>query len=91
MPGSRSNSSGPTQNPGATEAPKDGPMGPEELKAMIVTTNDLFRHAYGNYAVGAYNINNLEQTVGSKWSVDHHTRWSVPLAYHRLWSQSDGH
>jgi fructose-bisphosphate aldolase class II len=31
---------------------------------MIVTTNDLFRHAYGKYAVGAYNINNLEQTVG---------------------------
>ena len=31
---------------------------------MIVTTNELFRHAYGHYAVGAYNINNLEQTVG---------------------------
>jgi fructose-bisphosphate aldolase class II len=31
---------------------------------MIVTTNDLFKHAYGRYAVGAYNINNLEQTVG---------------------------
>ncbi|MBN2476665.1 MAG: class II fructose-bisphosphate aldolase [Pirellulales bacterium] len=31
---------------------------------MIVTTNELFRHAYGKYAVGAYNINNLEQTVG---------------------------
>jgi fructose-bisphosphate aldolase class II len=31
---------------------------------MIVTTNDLFNHAYGNYAIGAYNINNLEQTVG---------------------------
>jgi fructose-bisphosphate aldolase class II len=31
---------------------------------MIVTTNELFKHAYGNYAVGAYNINNLEQTVG---------------------------
>ena len=31
---------------------------------MIVTTNQLFRHAYGRYAVGAYNINNLEQTVG---------------------------
>jgi fructose-bisphosphate aldolase class II len=31
---------------------------------MIVTTNDLFRQAYGKYAVGAYNINNLEQTVG---------------------------
>lgn len=31
---------------------------------MIVTTKDLFRHAYGKYAVGAYNINNLEQTIG---------------------------
>ncbi len=31
---------------------------------MIVTTTDLFKHAYGKYAVGAYNINNLEQTVG---------------------------
>lgn len=31
---------------------------------MIVTTKDLFQHAYGNYAVGAYNINNLEQTIG---------------------------
>jgi fructose-bisphosphate aldolase class II len=31
---------------------------------MIVTTNELFGHAYGQYAVGAYNINNLEQTVG---------------------------
>ena len=31
---------------------------------MIVTTKDLFKHAYGKYAVGAYNINNLEQTMG---------------------------
>ncbi len=31
---------------------------------MIVTTKELFRHAYGQYALGAYNINNLEQTVG---------------------------
>jgi fructose-bisphosphate aldolase, class II len=31
---------------------------------MIVTTKDLFNQAYGNYAVGAYNINNLEQIVG---------------------------
>jgi len=31
---------------------------------MIVTTKELFAHAYGRYAVGAYNINNLEQTVG---------------------------
>src|SRR3989337_2087299 len=31
---------------------------------MIVTTNQLFKQTYGRYAVGAYNINNLEQTVG---------------------------
>ena len=31
---------------------------------MIVTTAQLFKLAYGKYAVGAYNINNLEQTVG---------------------------
>jgi fructose-bisphosphate aldolase class II len=31
---------------------------------MIVTTKDLFEQAYGKYAFGAYNINNLEQTVG---------------------------
>ena len=31
---------------------------------MIVTTSALFKHAYGKYAVGAYNINNLEQTMG---------------------------
>ena len=31
---------------------------------MIVTTSELFQQAYGKYAVGAYNINNLEQTVG---------------------------
>src|ERR1700751_5680750 len=31
---------------------------------MIVTTADLYKIAYGNYAIGAYNINNLEQTLG---------------------------
>jgi fructose-bisphosphate aldolase class II len=31
---------------------------------MIVTTRELFGKAHGKYAVGAYNINNLEQTVG---------------------------
>ncbi|BCM91684.1 fructose-bisphosphate aldolase [Abditibacteriota bacterium] len=31
---------------------------------MIVPTKDLFKLAYGKYAVGAYNINNLEQTMG---------------------------
>ena len=31
---------------------------------MIVTTKKLFEAAYGEYAIGAYNINNLEQTMG---------------------------
>jgi len=31
---------------------------------MIVTTKQLFKAAYGKYAIGAYNINNLEQTMG---------------------------
>lgn len=31
---------------------------------MIVTTADLFRVAYGKFAVGAYNINNMEQAIG---------------------------
>ena len=31
---------------------------------MIVTTKELFKAAYGKYAIGAYNINNLEQLVG---------------------------
>ncbi|MBQ6518811.1 MAG: class II fructose-bisphosphate aldolase, partial [Anaerolineaceae bacterium] len=31
---------------------------------MIVTTKDLFKAAYGKYAIGAYNINNAEQIIG---------------------------
>src|SRR5512133_3224305 len=31
---------------------------------MIVTTKELFEQAYGKYALGAYNINNAEQTMG---------------------------
>lgn len=31
---------------------------------MIVSTKELFAHAYGKYAVGAYNINNAEQIMG---------------------------
>lgn len=31
---------------------------------MIVTTKKLFAHAYGKYALGAYNINNSEQIMG---------------------------
>src|SRR5690606_1128479 len=42
---------------------KHRPRRPPE-SPMIVTTKELFEHAYGKYAVGAYNINNLEQTIG---------------------------
>lgn len=31
---------------------------------MIITTRELFKAAHGRFAVGAYNINNLEQTMG---------------------------
>jgi fructose-bisphosphate aldolase class II len=31
---------------------------------MIVSTKDLFKHAYGEYALGGYNINNAEQLMG---------------------------
>ncbi len=31
---------------------------------MIVTTKDLFKVAYGRFAIGAYNINNMEQALG---------------------------
>ncbi len=31
---------------------------------MIVTTAALFRIAYGRFAIGAYNINNMEQALG---------------------------
>ena len=28
---------------------------------MIVTTKKLFEHAYGKYAIGAYNVNSLDR------------------------------
>ncbi len=31
---------------------------------MIVTTSDLYEVAYGRFAIGAYNINNMEQALG---------------------------
>jgi len=31
---------------------------------VIVPTKKLFEVAYGKFAVGAYNINNAEQTIG---------------------------
>jgi fructose-bisphosphate aldolase class II len=34
------------------------------FRSMIVTTAQLYRVAYGKFAIGAYNINNAEQTMG---------------------------
>jgi fructose-bisphosphate aldolase class II len=31
---------------------------------MIVTTADLYQIAYGKYAIGAYNVSNVEQILG---------------------------
>ena len=36
----------------------------EQGTMSIVTTKELFKAAYGKYAIGAYNINNLEQCMG---------------------------
>jgi fructose-bisphosphate aldolase, class II len=48
---------------------------------MIVTTKQLFAHAYGKYAIGAYNINNLEQTMGLfKGNVDSKAPFIVQLS-----------
>jgi Fructose-bisphosphate aldolase class-II len=48
---------------------------------MIVTTAQLFKIAYGKYAIGAYNINNLEQTVGLfKGNVDSKAPFIIQLS-----------
>src|SRR5580704_3113939 len=48
---------------------------------MIVTTAQLFKIAYGRYAIGAYNINNLEQTVGLfKGNVDSRAPFIIQLS-----------
>ena len=48
---------------------------------MIVTTKQLFKHAYGKYAIGAYNINNLEQTMGLfKGNVDSKAPFIIQLS-----------
>ena len=43
---------------------------------MIVTTAELYRVAYGRFAVGAYNINNMEQALGLFRG---HTRAEAPF------------
>jgi fructose-bisphosphate aldolase class II len=35
-----------------------------KTRRMIVTTAQLYKVAYGKFAIGAYNINNAEQTMG---------------------------
>ncbi len=48
---------------------------------MIVTTKKLFEHAYGKYAIGAYNINNLEQTMGLfKGSMDSQAPFIIQIS-----------
>ncbi|MDX1675459.1 MAG: ketose-bisphosphate aldolase [Longimicrobiales bacterium] len=43
---------------------------------MIVPTKDLFSVAYGRFAIGAYNINNMEQALGL---FDGHRRANAPF------------
>jgi fructose-bisphosphate aldolase class II len=51
------------------------------MQDMIVTTGALFRHAYGKYAVGAYNINNLEQAMGLfKGNVDSQAPFIIQIS-----------
>ena len=48
---------------------------------MIVTTKTLFAHAYGKYAVGAYNINNAEQAMGLfKGSIDSQSPFIIQIS-----------
>ena len=48
---------------------------------MIVPTSNLFKLAYGKYAIGAYNINNLEQTLGLfKGSIESQAPFIIQLS-----------
>src|SRR6202047_3221200 len=48
---------------------------------MIVTTADLYQIAYGKYAIGAYNVNNLEQILGMFWGcIDSQAPFIIQLA-----------
>jgi fructose-bisphosphate aldolase class II len=49
---------------GTSTAPERNSLQTKRSAFMIVPTRVLFEHAYGKYAVGAYNINNAEQTMG---------------------------
>jgi len=48
---------------------------------MIVPTSNLFNLAYGKYAIGAYNINNMEQTLGLfKGSIESQAPFIIQLS-----------
>ena len=48
---------------------------------MIVPTSNLFKLAYGKYAIGAYNINNMEQTLGLfKGSIESQAPFIIQLS-----------
>jgi fructose-bisphosphate aldolase class II len=48
---------------------------------VIVTTKDLFRVAYGQFAVGAYNINNMEQCIGLfQGNLDSHAPFIIQIS-----------
>ena len=47
---------------------------------MIVTTKKLFEAAYGNYAIGAYNINNLEQMGLFSGNLDSHAPFIIQIS-----------
>jgi fructose-bisphosphate aldolase, class II len=48
---------------------------------MIVPTSNLFKLAYGKYAMGAYNINNMEQTLGLfKGSIESQSPFIIQLS-----------
>src|SRR6202162_3680214 len=48
---------------------------------MIVPTSKLFKLAYGKYAIGAYNINNMEQTLGLfKGSIESQSPFIIQLS-----------
>jgi fructose-bisphosphate aldolase class II len=51
---------------------------------MIVPTSNLFKLAYGKYAIGAYNINNMEQTLGLfKGSIESQSPFIIQLLKER--------
>jgi Fructose-bisphosphate aldolase class-II len=48
---------------------------------VIVPTSNLFKLAYGKYAIGAYNINNMEQTLGLfKGSIESQSPFIIQLS-----------